>query len=68
MESGGGDWTSAGGQDQGVDFTDDSGSFDSDSQSGNDQGNTTSTKARYNREGLSFSLNRQVDRGQRKVA
>ncbi|WP_425670081.1 tandem-95 repeat protein [Vibrio owensii] len=39
MESGGGDWTSAGGQDQGVDFTDDSGSFDSDTQTGTDQGN-----------------------------
>ncbi|HDM8146768.1 TPA: tandem-95 repeat protein [Vibrio harveyi] len=39
MESGGSDWTSAGGQDQGVDFTDDSGSFDSDTQTGNDQGN-----------------------------
>ncbi|PTP15251.1 polymer-forming cytoskeletal family protein [Vibrio sp. 10N.286.51.C3] len=39
MESGGSDWTNAGGQDQGVDFTDDSGSFDSDSQTGTDQGN-----------------------------
>ncbi|HDM8160009.1 TPA: tandem-95 repeat protein [Vibrio harveyi] len=39
MESGGSDWTSAGGQDQGVDFTDDSGSFDSDTQTGTDQGN-----------------------------
>jgi len=39
MESGDSDWTSAGGQDQGVDFTDDSGSFDSGSQSGNDQNN-----------------------------
>ncbi|CAK2503904.1 Cadherin-like domain-containing protein [Vibrio crassostreae] len=39
MESGGSDWTSAGGQEQGVDFTDDSGSFDSDSQTGTDQGN-----------------------------
>ncbi|CAK2998293.1 Carboxypeptidase family protein [Vibrio crassostreae] len=39
MESGGSDWTSAGGQDEGVDFTDDSGSFDSDSQTGTDQGN-----------------------------
>ncbi|MEZ9984790.1 tandem-95 repeat protein [Vibrio sp. 10N.261.49.A3] len=39
MESGGSDWTSAGGQDQGVDFTDDSGSFDSDSQTGTDQSN-----------------------------
>ncbi|EJG0479211.1 tandem-95 repeat protein [Vibrio alginolyticus] len=39
MESGGIDWTSAGGQDQGVDFTDDSGSFDSDTQTGTDQGN-----------------------------
>ncbi|MCQ9054418.1 tandem-95 repeat protein [Vibrio parahaemolyticus] len=39
MESGGSDWTSAGGQDQGVDFTDDSGSFDSDIQTGTDQGN-----------------------------
>ncbi|MEZ9035983.1 tandem-95 repeat protein [Vibrio cyclitrophicus] len=39
MESGGSDWTSSGGQEQGVDFTDDSGSFDSDSQTGTDQGN-----------------------------
>ncbi|HHX8394432.1 TPA: tandem-95 repeat protein [Vibrio alginolyticus] len=39
MESGGSDWTSAGGQEQGVDFTDDSGSFDSDTQTGTDQGN-----------------------------
>ncbi|MFH4537758.1 tandem-95 repeat protein [Vibrio alginolyticus] len=39
MESGGSDWTSAGSQDQGVDFTDDSGSFDSDTQTGTDQGN-----------------------------
>ncbi|WP_060981415.1 tandem-95 repeat protein [Vibrio splendidus] len=39
MESGGSDWTSSGDQDQGVDFTDDSGSFDSDSQTGTDQGN-----------------------------
>ncbi|UPR50587.1 tandem-95 repeat protein [Vibrio cyclitrophicus] len=39
MESGGSDWTSSGGQDQGVDFTDDSGSFDSDSQTGTDQSN-----------------------------
>ncbi|EPI4817696.1 tandem-95 repeat protein [Vibrio alginolyticus] len=39
MESGGSDWTSVGGQDQGVDFTDDSGSFDSDTQTGTDQGN-----------------------------
>ncbi|WP_104024787.1 tandem-95 repeat protein [Vibrio hyugaensis] len=39
MESGGSDWTSAGGQDQGVDFTDDSGSFDSDTQTGTDQSN-----------------------------
>ncbi|MDW1575702.1 tandem-95 repeat protein [Vibrio sp. Vb2880] len=39
MESGGSDWTSAGDQDQGVDFTDDSGSFDSDTQTGTDQGN-----------------------------
>ncbi|HHX8578502.1 TPA: tandem-95 repeat protein [Vibrio diabolicus] len=39
MESGGSDWTSAGGQDQGVDFTDDSGSFGSDTQTGTDQGN-----------------------------
>ncbi|HHX8288608.1 TPA: tandem-95 repeat protein [Vibrio diabolicus] len=39
MESGGSDWTSAGGQDQGVDFTDDSGSFDSDTQTDTDQGN-----------------------------
>ncbi|MEZ8393722.1 tandem-95 repeat protein [Vibrio cyclitrophicus] len=39
MESGGSDWTSSGGQEQGIDFTDDSGSFDSDSQTGTDQGN-----------------------------
>ncbi|MFL9792489.1 tandem-95 repeat protein [Vibrio cyclitrophicus] len=39
MESGGSDWTSSGGQEQGVDFTDDSGSFDSDSQTGTDQSN-----------------------------
>ncbi|MFS1490515.1 tandem-95 repeat protein [Vibrio splendidus] len=39
MESGGSDWTSSGGQDQGVDFTDDSGSFDSDSQTETDQSN-----------------------------
>ncbi|MEZ9721015.1 tandem-95 repeat protein [Vibrio splendidus] len=39
MESGGSDWTSSGGQDQGVDFTDDSGSFDSDSQIETDQSN-----------------------------
>ncbi|MEZ8852029.1 tandem-95 repeat protein [Vibrio cyclitrophicus] len=39
MESGGSDWTSSGGEDQGVDFTDDSGSFDSDSQTSTDQSN-----------------------------
>ncbi|MEZ8832204.1 tandem-95 repeat protein [Vibrio cyclitrophicus] len=39
IESGGSDWTISGGQEQGVDFTDDSGSFDSDSQTGTDQGN-----------------------------
>ncbi|TKF22858.1 tandem-95 repeat protein, partial [Vibrio kanaloae] len=39
MESGSSDWTSSGGQEQGVDFTDDSGSYDSDSQTGTDQSN-----------------------------
>ncbi|MUK61846.1 tandem-95 repeat protein [Aliivibrio fischeri] len=43
MESGGSDWTSAGGQDQGVDFTDDSGSFDSDSQTGTEHSNDIDT-------------------------
>ncbi|MBD1571056.1 tandem-95 repeat protein [Aliivibrio sp. S10_S31] len=43
MESGGSDWTSSGGQDQGVDFTDDSGSFDSDSQAGTEHSDDIDT-------------------------
>lgn len=39
MESGSNDWTSTDSQDQGVDFTDDSGSFDSDAQTGTDESN-----------------------------
>ncbi|PMH43746.1 hypothetical protein BCU68_12905, partial [Vibrio sp. 10N.286.49.B3] len=37
-DSSGGDWTTSGGEDAGVDFTDDSGSFDNDTQGGNDLG------------------------------
>jgi hypothetical protein len=38
MESGDNDWTSTGSPEQGIDFTDDSGSFDSESQIGSGEG------------------------------